>query len=236
MVSAGLAALLLVAPIARAAADDRADTLLKAASAATAKLQSLRANVQISMSSQTATGTVELKRPNLARAELRGGSIGAIVADGRNVYTYSPTRKQYARQAEAPDGKSLYLPYGIDLSFFHPEAISSRPPDTTITYAGRETVGGEQYDVVQRMTTKPYSLTVRYFISPRDNLIHRTVMTVKGSKPGESMTSTTQITNIQANVPLEASAFHWTPPANATLYQPSAPRPAGLRPPGGGQR
>jgi outer membrane lipoprotein-sorting protein len=225
LTSASLA-LIAAAPLA-ARADDPSETLLKQASAATAKLQSLKANVDISMGSHRATGTVEMKRPNLARVDLNGGNVQTIVADGTNIYTFAPSRKQFARQADTPDGKSVYLPWGIDLSFFHPEAIAARPPNTVITYLGKQKVNGEEYEVVQRAASKPYSLTTQYFISPRDHLIHRVVMTVKGSGQGQTVTSTTQIANLQPNAPLEAAAFRWTPPANATLYQPPAAGAAG---------
>src|SRR5438105_2016360 len=113
LAGAGLA-LIVAAPLA-ARADDPSETLLRQTSAATAKLQSLKANVDISMGSHRATGTVEMKRPNLARVDLTGGNVQTIVADGTNVYTYAPSRKEFARQPDTPDGKSVYLPWGIDL-------------------------------------------------------------------------------------------------------------------------
>ena len=67
-----------------------------------------------------------------------------------NYAKYSPSRKQFARQPDSPDGKSVYLPRGIDLSFFHPEAIAARPPNTVITYLGKQKVNGEEYDVVRK--------------------------------------------------------------------------------------
>src|SRR5437763_1234701 len=130
-----VAALLLAMPLA-VRADDPSETLLKQASNATARLQSVKANVEITMGSHRATGTVEMKRPNLARVDLKGGNIQAIVADGTNVYTYSASRNAYARNPDSPDGKAVYLPWGLDLSFFHPEAIAARPPNTVITYIG----------------------------------------------------------------------------------------------------
>ena len=44
----------------------------------------------------------------------------------------------------------------------------------------------------------PDARTIRYYISPTDHLIHRVMMTVKGGKPEQTMTSTTQLTNLQA--------------------------------------
>src|SRR4029450_559376 len=72
-----------------AAADEKTDALFKQAREATAAGATLKADLELSVSGRPpVTGSLILKRPNLARIEVQGEAL--IVADGKTVTVYRP--------------------------------------------------------------------------------------------------------------------------------------------------
>jgi outer membrane lipoprotein-sorting protein len=219
-------ALVLAATTLPARADEKAEALLQQTRAATAKLQTLRADVEFTMKarfgSSTSTGTVVLKRPNLARFETTGNPSQLVVADGKNLFQASPGRNQYQKMELAADGRNMRIPFGEPVtSFFHPDTIGG---GGSSRYIGKERLDGDECDIVEvdiqipEGVPGPKKLTSRYFISDRDHLIHQTVTTVVDEE-GTS-TNVSRLKNVQTDVPIDAATFRWTPPATARLFVP----------------
>jgi outer membrane lipoprotein-sorting protein len=215
-------ALVLVATTLPARSDEKADALLQQTRAATAKLQTLRADAEATfksdLDSQSISGTIALKRPNLARCESKGAFEGLTVSDGKNVFDYRRARDQYRKFNPGSDGRNIQTPLGDLVSgFFRPQSIGAGRRGASPTYAGRETVDGAEYDVVE-ITAPGQGPTTRYYISPKDNLIHGTLTTFKDGDA--TFTTSIRLKNLQADVPIDDSTFQWTPPATARLFVP----------------
>jgi outer membrane lipoprotein-sorting protein len=221
--------LVLAATALPARADEKADALLQQTRTATAKLQTLRADVEATFKSdfgsQSITGTVALKRPNLVRCETRGAFEGLTVSDGKTVFDYAVKQNQYRKVAPGPDGRNIPTPLGDLVSgFFRPQSIGMARRGVTPTYVGKEVLEGTEYEVVELAVTGPQQAgsTTRYFISSKDNLVHQVVM---NSKEGDStFTTSLRLKNLQTDVPIDDAAFQWTPPATARLFVPQGPR------------
>jgi outer membrane lipoprotein-sorting protein/peroxiredoxin len=207
-----LAGCLCAQPGSALAADSQAEMLLEQARAATARVQTLKADLWFSDGKNAYLGQAALKRPNLARVELKGLPMELTVSDGQTVLAYYPQQHRYARGLPGPAGHRIPF-YARPLDeFFHPADIG-RGSSPAPAYRGRETVDGTECEVVVVEVAQPQPATVQYFIGRRDGLVRRVVtVTRKGT---ESDTTTAELRNLQVNVPLDEALFRWTPPANA---------------------
>lgn len=193
------------------AADGQAEALLEQARAATARVQTLKAELWFSDGKTDYRGQVALKRPNLARVELKDAPMELTVSDGQTVQVYYPRQNRYARGDPGPDGRRIPF-YARQLDeFFHPADIGRG--ETAPVYGGRESVDGAECEVVVVEVARPQPATLRYSIGKEDGLVHRVVTVTR--KGMESLTTTAELRALQANVPLEEALFRWTPPANA---------------------
>jgi putative peptide zinc metalloprotease protein len=201
---------------------DRSGALLQQAREATAGLQTLQADLEGSMGRDRFTGTVLLKRPNLARVEITGkGGIGEywVVSDGRNLFTYFPADDRYAQSNPGPEGRHIhaFLAEQID-GFFQPDTVGVTPAGGRSSYLGQETADRMKYEVIVVASPAPRNSTTRYFISTKDHLVHRVMITTKREN-GKTGTSWANLKNIRTNVPVGESAFRWTPPSTAGPLQ-----------------
>jgi outer membrane lipoprotein-sorting protein len=225
-------ALVLAATTLPARADEKAEALLKQTRAATAKLRTLRADVEFTMKSRfgssTSTGTVALKRPNLARFEMTGNPSLLVVADGKNLFQVLPGRKEYQKTKLAADGSNMRIPFGESVTgFFYPDTIGRGWSGTSSRYIGKEWLDGDGCEVIEvdirfpEGVPGPKKLTSRYFISDRDHLIHQTVTTVVDEEG--TTTNVSRLKNAQTDVRIDDATFRWTPPATAQLVVPPTP-------------
>src|SRR5262245_18682031 len=103
-------ALHMAATTLRARAHDKAGAPLQQTRAATSKLQTLQADVEATFKSdfdsQSISGTIALKRPNLARCESQGAFEGLTVSDGKTVFDYRRARNQYRKLNPGSDGRN----------------------------------------------------------------------------------------------------------------------------------
>jgi outer membrane lipoprotein-sorting protein len=201
---------------------DRSGALLQQAREATAGLQTLQADLEGSMGRDRFTGTVLLKRPNLARVEITGkGGIGEywVVSDGRNLFTYFPADDRYAQSNPGPEGRNIhaFLAEQID-GFFQPDTLGVTPAGGRSSYLGKETADSMKYEVIAVASPAPRNGTTRYFISTKDHLVHWVMITTK-RESGKTGTSWAKLKNIRTNVPVGESAFRWTPPPTAGPLQ-----------------
>jgi outer membrane lipoprotein-sorting protein len=196
----------------------KAESLLNESRAATARLQSLQANLEgAPATSSRYVGHVLLKRPNLARIVVKGedGYGGFVtVSDGKNLFDHSPGRQNHPPLRARPDRRNINTTLAEPVRhFFAPETIGVVPKGYRAIYAGAQTMDGMPYEVVEIVapSSRRWSQTTRYFISPKDHLIHRMAVVTKYHN-GKTETAWTHLKNVKTNVPADNSAFRWTPP------------------------
>lgn len=201
---------------------DRTHPVFRQSRQAMAKLQTLRAELEGTLGGDRFTGTVVLKRPNLAHIHIQGeGGLGEwlVVSDGANLFFYFPGDNCYGRSVPGADGRNVraFAAEQID-HFFQPDRIGKSPAGGRCRYLGKEVVDGTPYDIVELTVDAPVSKTMRYFVSPADRLIHR-VFTTTAGESGRPVTSWSTLKHIQTDVPVDDSAFQWAPPATAGRLQ-----------------
>jgi outer membrane lipoprotein-sorting protein len=142
-----------------------------------------------------------------------------IVSNGRNLFVYVPSDNQYARSHPGAEGRNIRLFVAEEIEkFFQPATIGVIAAGSRSSYVGKEMVDSMEYDVVEVIAPTPSNKTTRYFISPRDDLIHRVVSTSK-TKRGETVTKWTHLKNISTDAPVDESTFQWEPPSTAAPLQ-----------------
>ena len=215
-------ALTLLAAAGPARADERAQALLAQARAAMARARSLQADFETTFEgAQPVSGSLLLKRPNLARVEGHGPSGQLVVSDGATVYTYSPRQNQYRKGEPGRKGEQILVGDVVAVvgSFFQPDRIGVAA-GAEPAYAGKETVGGVECDVVQ-LALDAHTIR-RYAISPADHLIRRAAQKMEIAQGGATVRYeiTTTLKNLRVDAPIDVARFRWTPPTTAKLYQP----------------
>lgn len=203
---------------------DNIDGLLTRTREATAKLHTLQADLDGSLGPDHFTGSVVLKRPNLARVNIKGeGGLGdvLIVSDGRSLYTYFPGEDRYVRSVPGPEGRYVQAFVAEQVtSFFRPDVIGMTAAGGALSYVGSETADGTEYEVVVMETPAPRRKSTRYFISPKDSLVHRVVTTTE-RRDGTRSVGTASLRNIRRDAPIDGSTFRWTPlPTSRPLQLP----------------
>jgi putative peptide zinc metalloprotease protein len=197
------------------------NSLLQQTRAATAKLRTLRADLEGSLGPDHFSGTVLLKRPNLARIEVKGeGHLEfVVVSDGRKLVVYFPGDNRYTQSDPGPEGRNIQAFVAEQIHhFFRPDSIGRLSAGGRSSYVGKEMADGTEYEVIEVVAPAPQNQTTRYFISPENHLIHRVVTTTK-VKSGETATTSANLKNLRTNAPVEESVFRWTPPPTAGPLQ-----------------
>jgi outer membrane lipoprotein-sorting protein len=199
-----------------------AQQLLHAARAATAKLNSLTADLEGGLGEDHYTGTLMLRRPNFVRMEINGTEgLGRIllISDGSAVTTYFPDSDEFAQMDPGQRGQFIQSSVVNEVEqFFNPDSLAK---GTNLDYMGRRISEGAEYDVV-RSRAPGSEREVTYFIGVGDKLIHRAVAQRQSSnEPGAWVL----LKNVKTNVTLDGSAFAWSLPQTAKQVQ----LPAGVR-------
>src|SRR5436309_2814024 len=89
-----------------ARADEKADAIFKQAREATQALTALKAELELTGAGRPATpGSLLLKRPNMARIELKG--LALVVADGKTLTFYQPELNRYQRANQDPNQREV---------------------------------------------------------------------------------------------------------------------------------
>jgi outer membrane lipoprotein-sorting protein len=217
-----VAALVLAALALPARADEKADALLKQVRQALGRLQTLQADLEVTGAGEKPLqGTLALKRPNLARIELKPPIEILIVSNGKDLYQYMKAGNQYQKSAVDVRGANIEFPYTMDLvqGFFQPETFGKSASGAGMKYAGKETVDGAEYEVLEAPAAQAGLPSVRYFISPADHLVRRVVLKVS-LDPGHEIQLVATLKNLRAGAPVQSTAFNWRPPAAAKLVKP----------------
>ncbi len=189
---------------------------------ATALIQTLQADLEGSIDSVHFTGTVLLERPNLARIDIHGDQELKdilVISTGTDLWTYFPSENKFVRSIPGAQGHHIQ-PVLVDevRFFFRPDTIGLAGQGEASAYAGKQTVDGASYDVIEVTSAGPPKRTTRYFISPTDKLIYR-VLTRIERKQGATSVRWANLRNVRTNVSVDESEFRWTPPDSASFLQ-----------------
>lgn len=234
---------LVILPL-RTSADEKADRLLKDAEKTISSVQSLNVEITGSLRDQRPdrtpltlfTGTIRLKRPNLARIEFQqvtqkadgtvtGKRSGLIAADGTSVWVYDPQKNEYRKQQVSPTGDNIPVSGTLidapAYMFFHSLLIHTDSPPID---RGNEKWQGKTYRVIefQEAAANPAEtpqIRQRLYFGP-DNRIHHFVNEQLQGKYVAEWTLTYRPTDSAPN----AATFAYAPPTGAKEYKEPPPR------------
>jgi len=176
-------------------------------------------------------GTVKLMKPNFADITFDVNSSYAqhIVSDGTTLWTYRPATNLYTKTPADPQGKNINVWRLITIGGFFSvytwihQGVYVGDLNELI-YAGRETVNGTDYQVLEHKMVgtvqgKDCPFDQKVYIGP-DNLVHRYTLslTVDG-KPG---TEVAELTNIKTGQAMTPASFVFSPP-RSSQEKPAAP-------------
>jgi outer membrane lipoprotein-sorting protein len=190
-------------------------------------VETLHADLEGSVGAARFSGTVLLRRPNLARVEIKGDEeLGEflVIANGKEIFVYFPGANGYTRARAEPNGRNIhtFIAEPVDY-FFRPDEIGTSPEGGRSRYAGTESIDGVQYEVIEVVGSSPRNERTRYFISPQDHLVHERVTTAR-RKDGSTTKSRIRLRNVRSNTSIDGSMFGWAPPPTAEPLQ----MPAGV--------
>jgi outer membrane lipoprotein carrier protein len=211
-----IAAIALVAfPIAAQA--QNANAIIDRAVGAYARLSSMRAEFRQTLtnpltgSSQTTTGVILRKKPNLLSINFQTGD--RVAADGSTLWVYLPS---------SIPGQVVRMPYtGSNARTIDPAAQFLESPRTrfTVTSAGTETVGNRATHVVNLVPKRANAAftSARVWIDDNDASIRQfDVETASGLRRHVVITSFTP------NPPLNRASFRFAVPKGAKIVDQSA--------------
>jgi outer membrane lipoprotein-sorting protein len=197
------------------------ETAITQARNAMGSMQSLQADVEGTVGPDRFTGTLSLKRPNLAFVDVKGSDgLGnfQVTSNGTEVLMYFPEGNQFSRARPGPDGRQITAFVIASVRHFFNPAMLAQVGDTAVARLGPDaTLDGEIYQVIEVSDAKTSRMS-RYFRSRRDGLVHR----IEYQRPGENggrREDYVQLRNIRANADLPNSLFAWTLPEGATPLQ-----------------
>jgi outer membrane lipoprotein-sorting protein len=178
-------------------------------------VNSLRANIVGAFGEDSFTGTVMLKRPNLARVAVVGeGGLGTfdVISDGKQLHRYFPAENKVVTSRPGLDGRNIraYVADQVEM-FFTAASMQRKLEAGKLEYGGKLTEDGITYDVVNHADSEPQATVTRYFIGEADGLIHGVTHIEADGRSG----SWAKLTNVQRDSGVDESMFQWSPPANA---------------------
>jgi len=194
-----------------------ADAIIDRAVAAYARLNSMRADFRQTLtnpltgSTQTTSGTILRKKPNLLSINFESGD--RVAADGSTLWVYLPS--------SAP-GQVIRMPYtGGNASAVDPaeQFLNSPRARFTVTSAGAATVGGRATHAVTLVPKRPNAnfTTAKVWIDDADSSIRQfDVENASGLKRHVVITSFT------ANPALSRSSFNFSVPKGAKIVDQAA--------------
>jgi len=200
-----------------AAADAQADAAMKDVATATKAVQSLTADVTMSIEMAgrgqklSVDGSVQLKRPNLALIKLGAPFSATVACDGKTLYNVSATG--YTKATADPQGKNIDAMVAIPVNmFFDQNNLGfTKLADSKTQLLPPVTLDGQSYRVVSATGTKPATYTMKLFISP-DNVVTRVAVQISAGGQEEHLTA--DLKNVKLNQQLSDTVFAYTPPAN----------------------
>jgi outer membrane lipoprotein carrier protein len=198
------------------AAQQQRDHLDRAV-AAWAKVKTARATFEqtivnsLTGNTLTATGQYQQQRPGKLSVKFDNPATDRIVADGKHVWLYLPSSApgQVIRSRQGGDGTGT-----VDLTAQFLTAPRTR---YTVTDAGKRAISGRPsrgYTLVPKAATGAPFRTATVFIDDADATIRQFAVTEQSG-----VTRTVRLTSFRTNVPVDASAFVFTPPAGTRVVE-----------------
>lgn len=217
-------ATLALAAVLPARAEDPLDALLQRARKAVTRAQTLQGDLEMTDQGQRLTGKLALKRPNLARMELKGPELEVlVVSDGTRYYWYLPKTNEYYHGEPGGSGGDIMSPVpsgDMMMVFFQPQRLDPQAllaRGSEWRYGGNQRVDGEECEVADWIhNVGPFRVTFRFFIATKNDLVRR-VDTIN-PRPDGDLVATLILKNARVDAPVADTAFRWSPPAGATAH------------------
>jgi outer membrane lipoprotein-sorting protein len=197
--------------------------LFEQAAVATAKVSSIRADVEGAIGPELYNGSITLKRPNLAHITISGeGGLGTfqVISDGNKLHTFFPADNSFVASGPGKHGEYVNAYVADQIAFFfQPDSIKAAMKKGKAAHAGTLPLDGETYDLVDQSLDDGRNTTLRYFIAQSDHMIHG----VSTSRAGETL-KWSRLKRVKRDAALDSATFAWTPPQDAS----TAGLPSGL--------
>jgi len=186
---------------------------------------------------QQSSSTIAMQRPNRVAAKVGASGFNPareVYSDGKTVFVYVPSAKQYMKQPAPSDLKGanagLLGEAGMLIGIAE-QNLDKLGPNAKIQFRGAQTAGGRQMRIVEITDTQGNaSVNLKLFIGAQDQLIYRvelnqTVRPQQGSQGGQaqpqsSMKVVATMRYISFDKPIPAARFRFTPPKGAKEMQP----------------
>jgi outer membrane lipoprotein carrier protein len=201
--------------VAPAMAQSSSDNLLDRAVAAWAKVKTARATFEqtienpLTGNTLTSSGEYQQQRPGKLSVRFNDPATDRIVADGKYVWLYLPstTPGQAIRSRLGEGGTGT-----VDLSA---QFLTSPRTRFDITSLGAKTVSGRAthaYRLVPKSGQNAQFRSAVVYLDDRDASVRQFEVTELSG-----LQRTVRLTSFRANVPVDASAFTFTPPAGTRI-------------------
>jgi outer membrane lipoprotein-sorting protein len=207
---------LLAAPV---WADQQGDVILRQAINTLHSLKSYQAEIHTVLRMGTRApyddriGLIQLRKPNLLKAQLAGSPPVTFVSDGKTYHmSFGP---EYRSSAVSEQQESFGGLWGLEIdAFFGGEKSLYRKWKSTVIRS--ETVDGAICDVIRIQKNEIDSQEIA--IGRSDHLIRRAV-SIDSSHGSEDNTAANTLTKVVTNPAISKEAFAFTPPAAAARKQ-----------------
>jgi outer membrane lipoprotein-sorting protein len=198
--------------------DERAAQLVREITAKAASFRTLSGNLrmvnQFGKTKMSSTGTVRLKKPNLALIVMKEKVFGDTVSSDGKTVTNLMGGEQYMKMPADPTGSNINMGWAYPVTmFFSPTEILKHMSSAGLTYGGTETVGGVTYD---RLISKDDMSTTTLYVRP-DRLVTRVRIDVK--QESQSLAVSAELTDVKVNGPIRAADLAFRLPKTAKLYK-----------------
>ena len=182
-----------------------------------AKVKTVRATFEQSIvntltgNTLTATGVYQQQRPGKLAVTFDNPATDRIVADGKYVWLYLPSSApgQVIRSALGSGGTGT-----VDLTA---QFLTAPRKRYTVTAAGTRVVSGRAthaYVLVPRTPRDAMFTTATVYIDDRDATVRQFEVTDKSG-----LQRKVRLTSFRTNVPVDASAFVFTPPTGTRVVE-----------------
>jgi outer membrane lipoprotein-sorting protein len=213
-------AILAIAGVGPARADEKADALLKEIATATKATKTLTADITMTMTGQGQNmkiqGKVRLKKPNLALIDLSKPFDQVIASDGKTVWMLMKSANQYTKEDADPQGhniNSAAIPISL---FFDTQHMLGQFPSAKARLLPPATVEGKSFQVIELTGDTPASYTMKLY-ADANMLITRIALEMTQGAQKSQLTAA--LNNVQVGQPLADATFAYAPPKTATLYK-----------------
>jgi outer membrane lipoprotein carrier protein len=196
------------------------DAIMKRAASAYTEMKTIRAEFEqtitnpLTGTNATARGVMLRRAPDLLSVTFTSPKGDRVVADGKSLWVYLPS--------SAP-GQVIKLPSNgkSTLALVEPGELFLNSPSSRydMTSGGSATISGRKANIVSLVPKKTNNVFTRakIWVDADDASIRKfEVVDVNG------LTRVVTITKLQANVPVSASEFRFTPPKNVRVLDSAA--------------